>query len=117
LRYVQRRFPARCRWRVGAGAVALAAAVFFSGIAFVGCPPSVLQLSGYMTPDGGVTTFLHGKTSDPYFGMSVVLWAQTFGLNATEVGEQVIAHGLKTQRADGLFDKECEAAAEHWVSG
>jgi len=71
---------------------------------------------GYLTPDGGVTTFLHGKTSDPYFGMSVVVWAQAFGLNATEVGERVIDHGLKTLRADGLFDKECEAAAGHWVS-
>jgi len=67
---------ARCRWR--AGAVALAAAVFSLGIAAAGCAPPTLRLVGYLTPDGDVTTFLHGKTSDPDFGMSAVLWVQTF---------------------------------------
>jgi len=71
-----------------------------------------LDLNGYTTPSGAITTRYQGDAIDPYFTLQALLLAQENGLDVDPValpwGQWLQAHFL----ADGHLGRFCKAADE-----
>jgi hypothetical protein len=64
-----------------------------------------LELTGYQTPDGAISTWYGGDTVDVYFATKALMMAEDGGLQTQSLTRPWIAWALNMQLADGKFGR------------
>lgn len=75
----------------------------------------VIDWSGFLQPDGAITTMYHGDGVDPYFALKALLVASDNGADIRAAGTRFVEWMLARQRANGLFERY-RHTPEGWVA-